>query len=536
MTKKRRISIVSILGIIMILLIGRLAYIQLLGHEELGNAAAAQQLISLEGANTRGLIYDRNHTPLIGNNQEYIFIIKKEKFDKNSRGMLEAMGAEELGGSNRIYRVYTSKDYDKALGDRLVQEYDAYILEAGRRYSDWQPAVHLLGYVSQKEKKGVSGLELMYDEELSLYEKQIFTTADVVGTMLLGKGPVVVSSGDKDSYIRKGITTTLELGLQNAVETVMAEEQIQGAAVVLDSKTGEILAAASTPVFNPNKIRDYMESNGSEFVNKVVQGEYPPGSVFKIAVAAAALKMGISPQETFICQGYTEVNGKRVACNTGGEEGHGTISLHDAFAQSCNSAFVQLGQRIGAKAIIDMAKTLGLSQLTLDGYPGEKAGRIMTSQEAAGAAISNLSIGQGETLTTPIQVARMTNIIAADGIDRGVHLIQNNEEKEEKEVLPLSIIRPLQAMMKETMETGTGKNLNTDIETAGKTGSAEMISDKNQTVHGWITGYAPAEEPEYTITVFVENGGSGSGSAGPVFEKIAGYLSRTGSFQRSVQF
>lgn len=534
MAKKRKF-IVIVFGAIMALLIGKLAYIQLLGHSALGGAANAQQLISLEGANTRGVIYDRNHTPLIGNNREYIFVIKRESFDKHSRGILNAMGARELNGGSELYRVYASGEYDKALGARLVRDCGAYILEAGRRYSDWQTAVHFLGYINPQDKKGASGLELMCDEQLSLYEKKIFAAADVKGGMLRGKGPVVSSEGDRDSYIRKGVTVTLEAGLQNAVETIMAEEHIQGAAVVLDSRTGELLAGASTPVFNPNKIQDYIESGGSEFVNKATQGQYPPGSVFKIAAAAAALEEGISPESLWNCRGYTEINGRKVGCNTGGKEGHGQITLYDAFARSCNSVFVQLGQKLGAEKIRETAAAMGLGQKALDGFPGEKAGHLMTEQESSGAAIANLSIGQGETLATPIQIARMTNIVAAGGIDRGVHLFPEEKPLRERSVLSPETAQKLQKMMAETMKSGTGKNLTADISMAAKTGSAEAAAGGGETVHGWITGFVPAAEPEYTITVFVENGGSGSDSAGPVFEKIAEYLHRTGSFRQSVE-
>ena len=112
-----------------------------------------------------------------------------------------------------------------------------------------------------------------------------------------------------------------------------------------------------------------------------------------------------------------------IGCETGGDAGHGTIGFEDAFAQSCNSFFIKLGQQTGADEIVEMAEKLGLGRKAIDGYPQESSGHLMTKQERSGDAIGNLSIGQGETLVTPVQVARMTNIIASEGMDRGVHLL-----------------------------------------------------------------------------------------------------------------
>lgn len=533
--RKRIFAICIFLGVLLGALVGRLVYIQLLGHEELSSAAKAQQLISLEGANTRGVIYDRNNTPLLGNNREYIFIMKADQFNEAAKGLLEAMNGVQINGNNENYRVYTVKKYDKDLGQKLIDQSDAYVIEAGRRYEDEQTAIHILGYVNPQDASGATGLELMCNDQLSLLQKKIYTAADVKGNIILGNGLVITTAGDRDSYVKKGIVTTLDVGIQGEIEKILKQSGYEGAVSILDSKTGDILAAASTPVFNPNKIQDYMTSTQNELVNKVTQGEYPPGSIFKTVVAAAALEKGISQETAFICKGHVTVNGNKVKCKTGGTTGHGAITMKEAFAQSCNSAFIQLGQKVGAEAIVEMAGKMGFGKNVLSGYPGEKPGNIMTVQQSAGAAIANLAIGQGETLATPIQVARMTNIIAAGGIDRGVHILQE-ESRSEEEVLSEETAMKLQAMMEETMVSGSGKELMAPVSMAGKTGSAESTSNNTGAVHGWFTGYAPAEEPEYAITVFMEDGRSGSGSAGPIFEKIVNYLNESGNFEREVVF
>lgn len=533
--KKRLRQVMALLAVFLTVLIGRLVYIQIFGHGDLSRAAGAQQLITLEGANSRGLIYDRNQTPLVGNNREYIFIIREKNFDGEAMNALSLMNAEEIKNGDNGYRVFASKQYDKEQGRRLIRNSSAYIIEAGRRYGHPQKAVHILGYVNPQDSSGAAGIELMCDEELSLLNKRIFTTADVTGNIIPGRGLVISTAMDQDSYVKKGVTTTLETRLQEEVERILTHGGHDGAIVVLKSETGEIMASASTPGFDPARVSQYIGSRKNELVNKVTQGEYPPGSVFKIAVAAAALEQGTDPEKTFLCKGHVTINGQSVNCKTGGETGHGTITLKEAFARSCNSAFIQLGQEVGADAVLKTAKRMGLGQICMEGYPQEKSGNLMTREQSMGAAIANLSIGQGETLVTPLQVAHMTNIVAAGGEDSGVHIL-SGEQTQNTQVLQKSTAKHLAEMMKQTMVTGSGKNLDAGVEMAGKTGSAENYRQNREIVHGWMTGFVPAQNPEYTITVFLEEAESGSQSAGPLFQQVAQYLKESGSFEQPLNF
>jgi peptidoglycan glycosyltransferase/penicillin-binding protein 2 len=265
-----------------------------------------------------------------------------------------------------------------------------------------------------------------------------------------------------------------------------------------------------------------MDSSNGELINKVTQGTYPPGSVFKIVVAAAALESGISPDKVFECTGSETINGHTVKCETGGEKGHGKISFKDAFAVSCNCAFIQAGQAAGAEAIIDMAERMGMGQTVLESFPDEQKGRIMSVQNSKGAAIANLSIGQGENLVTPLQVAAMTAIVANGGIKTGVKIV--NEENLSEECISPEIAAELQKMMEETIISGTGRGLDLYVTAGAKTGSAESYQSGNDVIHGWITGYVPADNPQYVVTVFVEDGKSGRSSAGPLFCQLVNYM------------
>lgn len=535
--RKRWKALAIILSIIMVALMGRTAYIQILGKEDLSVAAHTQQRIVLDGADNRGTIYDRNGTPLAGRQQEYIYIIEAEKFDGETGNALKEINAQEVPNEGSMYRVFTSKQYSKKIGTRLIRNSKAYILEAGRRYQKKQPAVHLIGYINTKDGSGASGLELQYDKELSLYNKKVAAVADVKGHLLQGTGLVITTAQEKDTYVKDGITTTLDFGLQTFVEDVLAKTSYDGAAVVTKVDTGDIVAAASTPTFDPSVVSQYMDSKNGELINKVTQGQYPPGSVFKIVVAAAALEAGIRVDSTYTCNGSEDINGRKVKCSTGGESGHGSLTLTDAFAKSCNCAFIQLGKQIGAEAILQMAQKLGFGQVVLDGYPDEKSGNLPSLEQVQGTAIANLSIGQGQLLASPLQIARMTNIVANDGFDVGLHIISQQEEtKSESQCFSSETSQQLLAMMRQTMMIGTASNLESNLSIAAKTGSAESTQGGEEVVHGWMTGCVPANEPQYTITVFMENGRSGSVSAGPIFQEITQYISDSYLLETEMNF
>ena len=526
--------IIIIAAVLMTLLSARLAYIQLAGHEELSAATREQSLISLQGSNTRGIIYDINGSPLVADSRRYIYIIKKENFSRKTEERLKNAGAERVNGDNGDYLVYSSENYRKKTGSELIKEDQAYILEASARYSDKQAAAHLIGYVNRSDQSGAAGLELMFDEQLSGLNRRLYAVADVKGSILPGRGLLITSDNYSDSSVKEGIRTTVDREIQEAVENIIEGQKKDCAVVILNARTGGVTAMACTPGFNPNDINEHLDGGDDELVNKATQGEYPPGSVFKIVVAAAALEEGIEKDRAFTCSGGVNVEGIEISCETGGEGGHGEINMEEAFAGSCNSYFIRLGEELGWERISEAAWEFHLGEKALEGYPQEKSGRLMTEAESRGAAIGNLSIGQGQTLTTPLQVARMTNIIASGGIDRGVHILAEEEEGEER-VLSENTAEELGGMMEKTVKEGTAAPLEmTDEgdnpEAAVKTGTAQYGSGEHSGTHGWITGYAPCEEPEYTITVFVEDGESGTKDSGPVFRDIVRYLKKSGNY------
>lgn len=526
------------LAVLMALLVFRLAYIQLFGGKELAQAAHAQSLISLEGSNTRGIIYDRNGAPLVADKKQYVYIIREKDFDYQTGKLLKSIGAREVSSNNKGYFVYSSKKYDKAAGKKLSEKYGAYILEASARYSDNQTASNLIGYVNKKDSSGAAGLELMFDKELSLLNRKIYAAADVRGHILPGRGLVITSDRQKDSSVKEGVRITLDKELQEAVEDIADESGRECSVVILDVKSGGIAAMASTPGFDPNNIEEYLDGNGHELLNKATQGEYAPGSVFKIVVAAAALEDGISVDKSFVCSGSVALEDVSIGCKTGGAAGHGEINIEDAFAQSCNSYFVQLGREIGSEKIISMAEKLGFGKKTLPGYPQESKGHIMTLEESFGSGIGNFSIGQGQTLVTPLQIAHMTGVIASEGRDRGVHILMEDEASGDR-VINEDTAKQVMDMMKKVTQYGTASSMGIKDDKGNpmasvKTGTAEYGRKEEGRSNGWVTGFSPCDKPEYVITVLAEDSASGTSGAGPVYKSILEYLKESGCYSEPV--
>ncbi|WP_324823367.1 penicillin-binding protein 2 [Sinanaerobacter sp. ZZT-01] len=501
----------------------KLTWIQLIDQGQYVSVINRQHRIMIEGVDKRGVIYDRNQNPITDAVEEYVYIIRKESVTAESKKLLNRMNAKAIRSDNFRYYVYRCDTFYKEESKKLEKEYGAFIMKTKQRYSDEQPAVHLIGYLNGADGNGVCGLEKDYDDYLSQQEKSIYSVGDGSGYIIPGQG--IHGTTGKEV----GLLTTIDLPVQKKAESVLRKSGLDGTIIITDVRNGAVLAAASSPTFDPNKVEEYLRSKGKELMNHATQGQYPPGSVFKMVVAAAALENGISPDTVFTCIGHEDLGGISIKCASGGETGHGEISFEDAFAKSCNATFIQIGKQLGGQTILDMARLFGFNEKTLTGYSSEKAGNLPSLQDAQGAGIGNLSIGQGTLLVTPMQVAKMTQIIANDGACTGLQLVRGIVTNGKQELFPKTEIQQcisretaeiLQRFMIDTAKYGTANNLG-DLSAGGKTGSAEAADNGERVVHGWFTGFIPAQHPLYTITVFVEQGGSGRASAVPIFKEIA---------------
>jgi penicillin-binding protein 2 len=352
---------------------------------------------------------------------------------------------------------------------------------------------------------------------------------------------------------------TLDLELQKAADEAMAGKR--GAVVAMDPQSGDILALVSKPDFDPNLFargispenwKTLIENPAHPLQNRAIQGQYPPGSVFKIITAIAGLEEKlITPETLFHCSGVLPFGDREYQCWKK-EEGHGLISLKRAIVESCDVYFYQLGLRLGVDRIAKYALGMGLGRIT--GFPlgQEKPGLVPTSAWKmrrfgipwqAGENLST-AIGQGYNLVTPLQIATTLSALGNGGKlyqPRIVQLIKAPQGEVIREFPPL-LSKELH-ISPETLEfirealwgavnspNGTGSRARIEgLDVAGKTGTAQLIQRREGRTeplspeledHAWFACFAPARQPQITVVALIEHGGHGGAAAAPVARKV----------------
>lgn len=535
----RRIRITAALfAITAFLLAVRLFYVQVICHDELKSAAVVQYEIPVIGLDTRGMITDRNSMPLTGGTKDCYYLIRKEKEDGELRRLMTENGARRVDTDSPDYLVYRTESRDEELGKLIEERYEAYIFETSSRYRGRQIACHLIGYINEDQGRGVSGLELMCEDRLTDDGSRLTIWADAAGNILRGLSPVTgkeyeeSSAAQNDVMEERGVVTTIDRRLQYVCEESLADETGSGAALVMDGETGQILAWASLPVFDPNNVEDYLGEEGDCLINKVSQAAYAPGSVFKIVTAAAALESGVCGTDfKFTCEGETTVHGITMTCVTADGKGHGEIDMEEAMAVSCNCYFARLGEMTGVETILQTAEKMGLGQKVLDDFPEEAAGNLPSEDETGNWDTANISIGQGQLTATPLQIAAMTSVIAEGGVLKSPYVVMDDADDPEntkgKRIISEETARAIEKMLASVMKDGTGSG-NRPLPVWGKTGTAQIGDYDDKKSNCWFTGYCRCGGRTYVITVVAENGVSGASTALPVFEKITGYIHRFG--------
>jgi len=531
------------------LLVWRLSVIQIAEHERLAAANARQVSVSVSLEEVpRGNILDRNGVPLTGfERADRIVVIPQLLEDR-------AKVAEELAAVLDVPRGEVETALESACclpynldvrQKKLIQASrrpGVYVAEVVLRYGENQRASHLIGYVgpiaSTEELNslrqygkpyrlgdlvGKSGLEKYYEPDLKgLYPvKTARCYVDACGKPLPGLGYV---EGKERDTGRRDLILTIDREFQQAVEDVLDRHMVSGAVVVMDVQTGDVLAMASRPVFDPRRPGEALKETEA-FVNHAL-ALYQPGSVFKTVVAAAALERGIvRPDSEFICAGRGE---QLIACWK--DEGHGRLTFADAFANSCNPTFAKVALKLGADGIIEYARRLGLGEQRLLGFPYPPDPRQDLDMIAEPYNLVNAAVGQGPVLVTPLQVASMVAAIANDGVYRVPRLVREvrqggtvlrivTADQGKRAVSPgtAATLRELMTLVT-TAGNGRGGYL-AGPGSAGKTGTAQ-VGDGTRT-SGWFAGYFPLDRPRFAIVVLAENAESGGKTAAPLFREIA---------------
>ena len=459
-----------------------------------------------------------------------------------NRGILPFFLDEDLG-PDQISAV------SRGLGAGLVLQ-PSYV----RHYPLNSLASHIVGYVGRQaplsvkpienrdlifpDSEGREGLEKVFDDQLR-------GTSGVLNLTLNAEGKRTTERVISEPVPGYNVVTTLDLKVQKACEDALAASSRRGAVVVIDPNNGEILGMASRPSFDPNAFIPVIRPEVFDKLNKdpsdplyprAFRSAYPPGSTFKTFVGLAALQSGtVTPDSRVSCPGGLQVGNFYFRNHRSGHSGN--LTLAQALAQSCNTWFYQVGLKLGAEPIIEWSQALGLGRRTGIPLAAESGGNIPTDdymlkvhkRKILQGDIANMSIGQGDILVTPLQMAQAMGVIAAGGTFHQTRLVKQVQSIDNRVVAPYpDRIRSELNISEENLQdlnkglvmvtshaTGTGRRAATvkGVKVAGKTGTAQWGPLSKRRNAAWFTGYAPADRPLYAFAAVVE-GDPGESLAG----------------------
>ncbi len=528
----KRSGIIYILIVLMfVLLVIRIFYVMFGKISDKTEAAAGSRSATLELYSSKGVIYDRNICALAGNQFAYYLVINPRGFDRENIDYIAGLtgtDVQQLNSKLQKESIFILKSYFEP-----KQIDGVYVYEGITRYSENPTACHLLGYLDSEEKRGLSGVEKAFDNELSAFASK--TTIKYSTNALQGVIAGLGIEAQKDTEdTTNGIILTIDRNLSLFTEQSMEKYIEKGAAVVMNCNNGELLALSSMPEFDATNIEQYIDSDNGELINNAMVNQ-TVGSVFKMIIAACAIENGLS-DFIFECKGGISVADRVFSCQNQKEHGH--MTLKEAFAHSCNSYFIALGQLLGYDKIIETAQLFGVDS-SIEIIKDMKSASGILPKETGVLSIANLSIGQGELMISPLEIARITAVMCNGGylvnptayygtyIDGQIGNMSSYSYK--SRIISSDTAQMLKEICQYCVSDGTGVSASPQTGSAGgKTASAQTgrIGDDGQEIlNTYFTGFYPADEPEYVITIFALDGQSGSATCAPVFREICDFIS-----------
>lgn len=540
---ERRVAwLVTGVTLALLLLALRLVQLQIVRGPDLARQAVAQRTVALPLALGRGTIYDRNLRPLHAPVVSWRLVAYAPQVDDPaglSRRLSELLGLD----SGRIDETLRRAEGFVVLADGLTDRQAAVlgdwqpagltVVQHEERYGPGAVAAHVVGYVQRTDNAGVAGLEKTFDDLLRGREaRTLLVLLDAYRRPI--EGFRIVRSGAPEAG--HDLVTTIDWRLQRHVEDALARTGRPASAVVVDAHTGDVLAMASHPTFDASRLADYLDRDQDQPLINRALAAYPPGSVFKVVTAAAALEAGLVEGRTFPCRGFIDVGPHRFPsqCPEGAPE---RISWEAAMAVSSNEVFIRIGLDLGAEALVAGARSYGFGRPTGLPLPEEMGGHVPNPGEVRFAGdLANLAIGQGPLTVTPVQVAQFLTALVNNGELQPLRLVSEVRRADgvlvrdfppapRRRVFSAGTAAALRRALRLVVREGTGARAEVPVlGAAGKTGSAETgrtLPGGATLSHAWFAGYVPATLPRYVIVVFVEGGQSGPQVAAPLFREIA---------------
>jgi len=520
----------------------------------------------------RGIIFDRNGTALVKDVPFFSVSISPESLKGlDHEALAKFLGVEKSEIEDKLNRKDNSPFIPLKIKEGLSFPEIAHVeagksdfpglfveTEVGREYLFGKVGAHVIGYLgkltpAQFENPafrnfppdaliGQWGVEEVFDKELRGTPGERIIEVDALGRelRLIQQRPSVKG---------QDITLSIDIDIQKAVEDEFNDKA--GALVAIKPDTGEILALASLPSFDPNvfsrgiQYQDWVslaEDKKNPMLNRALQSQYPPGSTFKIITATAALEEGVIELDKKInCTGGIRYGKWTFGCWKKG--GHGPIDFHHAIIESCDTYFYEVGRRLGIDKIYKYATAFGLGKETgINLMIKERRGLIPNTEWKRQkkkmpwylGETYNAAIGQGYVSVTPVQMARMMATFSNGGTIYPLSLIKGGSKPiGQLGIKPETIETIKEALAGVVNEPGgTGHSAQSQVVTiAGKTGTAQVIG-KKRTVsgekymdHAWFVGFAPVDKPKIAVSVFVEHGGHGGTAAAPIARRaIEAYL------------
>jgi penicillin-binding protein 2 len=559
---KKNDVLTLVVGLAFLALLLRLAQLQLIDGRRYQKMAAENAAKTVVAPAPRGIIYDRNGKVMVANRPIFTVEVLPELLsspDEAKRERILAKLGALLGEKIEFNRsagkpIIVKTNVPPEVAIKIEEDKDelaGVVVNAipVRYYPYGSVASHLLGYVGEigaddlKRLKGEGyrlgdsigqdGIEKYYDQKIRGASGGKKVEVDAFGAPIrLLESLEPVPGAD--------VKLTIDLDLQLAAEKALQGKE--GAVVVLDPQTGELLAMVSHPNFDPNLFIDQLDKSkwwalnqkSHPFMNRAL-AIYPPGSIFKVVTMSAALTENLTKtDEIFNCPGYYKVNNRYADCWK--TDGHGRLSLVEGLTQSCDVVFYELGKRLGADRLAKYAQNYGLGEKTGIDLPQEKKGLIPTTawkkkvwQEPwyDGDSI-NYGIGQGFVQVTPLQMAAVYGTIAAGKRMKpyvvseiknreGDILYQGKQAEAGKAPVAWPTLVAIRKALTAVVERATGIAAKVaGIPAAGKTGTAENPG----LPHAWFLCYAPVRDPKIAMAVFVAHGEHGDRTSAYVARDI----------------